>query len=188
MSLQERIKDRWQRLRNGFGSATPAIDSIEALYRTELHDLHSAELQASALADEIWVTIRNEPLAQRVSEYAGELRSHSAKLDSLISQIDASTRESPDEAMHALVHGASEMAELCSDEVRDAALVAALQRIIHTLSADYGTLATHAAALGRSAEADQFSQYADSNQVVEGELSELAKTALKVDAASAKPS
>jgi Xaa-Pro aminopeptidase len=51
--------------------------------------------------------------------------------------------------MRALVEKASRMAEHTSENVRDAALVAALQRIIHYMIAEYGTIASHAKALGR---------------------------------------
>jgi ferritin-like metal-binding protein YciE len=180
MALQERIRDQWQRIRAGLGDATPSINSMEALYGAELRDLHAGELHVGALADEVWVTIGNEPLAQRVSEYAAETRSRTAEVESLLAQIGASIRERPNEAMHALVHKASDMAESCGNHVRDVALVASLQRIIHCLSADYDSLATHAAALGRSEEADRFAQYAASNKEAEDALSALAKDALHV--------
>jgi ferritin-like metal-binding protein YciE len=136
MALQERIRDQWQRIRAGLGDVTPSINSMDALYGIELRDLHDAELHVGALADEIWVTIGNEPLAQRVSEYAGEMRTRTAELENMLSQSGLGTRERRDEPMRALLHGASEMAESCGNHIRDAALVATLQRIIHCLSAD----------------------------------------------------
>ena len=180
-SLREGLKDQWQRIRAGFGS-DHAITGMEDLYQAELHDLHSAEQQVCALADEVWVTIRHEPLAQRVGEYATEVRTRVAELEGLLSEVGTSSRKHPDEVMHALVHETSKTAELCADNVRDAALLAALQRIIHYLIADYGTLAAHAKALGRTAEAVTFAQHADWNKNVDVELSVLAKVTLNPEA------
>jgi ferritin-like metal-binding protein YciE len=161
MSLQEMMRDRWQRIRAEFGGAS------------------------GALADEIWVTIRDEPLAQRVSEYATQMRSRTAQLGDLLSKIDGSSRDRPNEVMHALVHEASEMAEQCSEGVRDIALAAAFQRIVHSLSADYRTLAAHAEILGRTDEANLFGQHAQDNRAAQEELIALAKDALKARAADA---
>jgi ferritin-like metal-binding protein YciE len=183
-SFQGRIRDQWQRIRAELGG-TSAINGIDALYRAELHDLHDAEVQACALADEIWVTIRNEPLAQRVSDYASQMRLRTAQLGDLLSSIDGSSRDRPNDVMRALVHEASEMAELCGEEVRDVAMAAAFQRIVHSLSADYRTLAAHAEILGRTDEATLFQQHAQDNRAAQEELIEFAKDALKARAADA---
>jgi ferritin-like metal-binding protein YciE len=84
--------------------------------------------------------------------------------------------------MRALVEKASRMAEHTSENVRDAALVAALQRIIHYMIAEYGTIASHAKALGRTDEAAHFAQQADLDKGVDRELSDLAKTTLNPEA------
>jgi ferritin-like metal-binding protein YciE len=178
--LREGMKEQWQRVRAGFGSSTPAIDSMETMYRSELCELHSSEQQLCALADELWVTIRNGPLSQRVSEYAATLRSREAELESLLVGID--TRHHTDDPMHALVTNASKMAEICGEIVRDAALVASLQRMIHYMIAEYGTIAAHAKALGRFNEAARFAAYAENEKTVDGELSELAKHTLNPQA------
>ncbi len=81
--------------------------------------------------------------------------------------------------MRALVVKASRMAEQSSINVRDAALVASLQRIIHYMIAEYGTIAAHAKALGRMHEAAHFAQQANLDKEVDRELSELAKSTLE---------
>ena len=183
-SFQDRIRVQWERIRAEFGGSS-AINGIEALYRAELHDLHDAEVQACAIADEIWVTIRNEPLAQRVSDYASQMRLRMAQLGDLLSRIDGSSRDRPNDVMRALVHEASEMAEQSGEDIRDVAMAAAFQRIVHSLSADYRTLAAHAEILGRTDEANLFGQHAQDNRAAQEELIALAKDALKARAADA---
>jgi ferritin-like metal-binding protein YciE len=181
-STRESIRDQWQRIRTGFGSTSSAIESMDGLYRAELHDLHSAEVQACALADEIWITLRDIPLGRRVSDYAAELRVRSTELASLLEQLAAGTREHPDEAMHALIHETSRIAAMCADNVRDAAMTAALQRIVHHLIASYGSVAAHAKALGRFGDAALFAERADRDKIMDEELSTLAKGSLNPEA------
>lgn len=179
--LREGFKEQWQRLRAGLGGRPP-IDSLMTLYRAELQELQSAEQQLCSLADEIWVSVHNAPLADRLAEYAAALRTRETALGNLLTAVGAESRERPDEAMRALVDKASRMAEQSGDNVRDAALVAAIQRIIHYMIAEYGTIASHAKVLGRTDEAAHFALQADLDQEVDRELSELAKSTLNPEA------
>ena len=183
--LREGLQERWQRLRAGFGAKTPAIDSMMAMYRGELNELRSAEDQLCALADELWISVRSESLGERLSEYAASLRARRAKLERLLEEVGADRAERTDEAMRALVDKASRMAEQCSENVRDAALVASIQRIIHYMIAEHGTIAAHAKALGRMHEAAHFAEHADLDRNVDRELTDLAKSTLNPEAASA---
>jgi len=62
--------------------------------------------------------------------------------------------------------------------VRDAAIVASIQRIVHYKIAGYGTIAAYAKALGRTDEAAHFAQLADRDKSIDAELTELAKKTL----------
>jgi ferritin-like metal-binding protein YciE len=180
--FREGLKEQWERVRAGFGGRTPAFEGLAALYHAELHELHNAEQQLGALADEVWVSVRNEPLGERLSDYAGALRAREAELGNMLAGTGANQRERPDEVMRALVEKASRTAEQSSVNVRDAALVASLQRIIHYMIAEYGTVAAHAKALGRMQEAAHFAQQANLDKEVDRELSELAKSTLNPEA------
>lgn len=160
----------------------PMIDSLELMYHAELQDLQSAELQACAVAEEIWVDMHDESLAQRVSDYAAQMRSRRASLENLLARLGPQTPQHPDKAMRALVRETLRIGETCAENVRDAAWVAALQRIIHQMIASYGTIAAHAKALGRTEDAACFAACADQEQMADAELSELAKGRLNLQA------
>ena len=162
--------------------AAPMVDSLEVMYHAELQDLQSAELQACAVAEEIWVDMHDEALAQRVSDYGAQMRSRRADLEDLLARLGPETRRHPDRAMRALVRETSQIADTCAENVRDAAWVAALQRIIHHLIASYGTIAAHAKVLGRTEEAARFAECADQEQAADAELSVLAKNTLNLQA------
>jgi ferritin-like metal-binding protein YciE len=160
--------------------APPRIDSLEWMYHGELQDLQSAELQASAVAEDIWVDMHDEALAQRVSDYAAHVRSRRAALEDLLARLGPEMPRHPDKAMRALVRETRQIDESFAENVRDAAWVAALQRIIHHMIASYGTLAEHATAIGRPEEAARFTECADQERLADAELGELAMNAMNL--------
>jgi hypothetical protein len=79
-SPREALNEQWLRIRAGLGGSS-TIDSMDAVYQAELRELRSAEIQACAIVDEIWVTLLNGPLAERAStwpRYAGAVPSTKA--------------------------------------------------------------------------------------------------------------
>jgi ferritin-like metal-binding protein YciE len=165
-SPREALNEQWLRIRAGLGGSD-AIASMDDVYRAELRDLRSAERQACALVDEIWVTLLNAPLAERVSQYVAALRRRTA-------EHEGETHRNP--VMRALVNEASRAAENCATDVRDVVLVATLQHMVHYLIASYGTIAAHAKALGLAEQAALFHGYAEADRQFDADLSSLARS------------
>ena len=183
-SPREMLNEQWLRIRAGLGGS-PAIDSLDAVYRAELRDLRSAEIQACALVDEIGVTLLNGPLAERVSQYVGALRRRSAEHAALLEAGDEA-RSHRNQVMRALVQESSRIAENCATNVRDVVLVATLQHMVHYLIASYGTIAAHAQVLGFEEQANLFTGHADSDQQFNADISALAKTEVNPQALTAR--
>jgi ferritin-like metal-binding protein YciE len=183
----EGLQEQWRRL-TAVGSAATArtdaehIDSMESMYESEFQELHSAETQLATLANDLARTIGNAEVAFRLQEYATELQSRRVDLESLLTRIGAQPWDQPDDAMRALIRETRKMARISADNVRDAAIVASIQRIIHYKIAGYGTIAAYAKALGRSDEAAHFAQLADRDKSIDAELTELAKKTLNPEA------
>lgn len=188
-TLRDGFRQQWQRLTESArlpSSAASRIDSMETLYAMELQELHSAESQLSALANKLVPIVANGPLAFRLQEYATELQSRRVDLENLLARAGISAREHPDDAMQALVAETNKMAEVCESAVRDAAIAASLQRIIHYKIAGYGTIASYAKALGRHDQAEHFAQLADRDKVIDTEITHLAKATLNLEALQAE--
>ena len=66
--------------------------------------------------------------------------------------------------------------------MRDAAVTASVQRIIHYKIAGYGAIASYAKSLGRHDDAQHFAQLAERDRAVDAELSDLAKGTLNPEA------
>ncbi len=161
------------------------LDSLEGMYEAELQELHSAEGQLCALANDLARTMSHPELAFRLQEYATELQARRTDLESLLARINADLQGEADDAMRALIDETEKMWRVCAANVRDAAVTASVQRIMHYKIAGYGAIAAYAKALGRTNEASHFAQLADRDKAVDAELSELAKGTLNPEAAVA---
>lgn len=166
-------------------SDTGRLDSMVEMYESELQELHDAEGRLCALANDLARTMSHPELAFRLQEYATELQARRVDLESLLVRIGADVRGGADDAMRALIEETEKMWRVCAENVRDAAVTASVQRIIHYKIAGYGAIAAYAKALSRKDEAAHFAQLADRDKAVDAELSELAKGTLNPDATAA---
>jgi ferritin-like metal-binding protein YciE len=161
------------------------LDSMDAMYEAELQELHNAEGQLQQLANDLARTMSHSALAFRFQEYATELQSRRTDLEGLLGRVGANLRAHRDDAMHALIEETEKMWRVCAANVRDAAVTASVQRIIHYKIAGYGTIAAYAKALGREDDARHFAQLAERDRAVDAELSDLAKGMLNPEATAA---
>jgi ferritin-like metal-binding protein YciE len=166
-------------------SSSGRLDSMEAMYEAELQELHNAEGQLARLTDDLARTMSHSELAFRMQEYATELQLRRVDLEGLLARIGASVRAHRDDAMHALIEETEKMWRVCAANVRDAAVTASVQRIVHYKIAGYGTIAAYAKSLGREDDAKHFAQLADRDRAVDAELSDLAKGTLNPEATMA---
>ena len=166
-------------------TSSKRIDSLEGMYEAELQELHNAEGQLADIANDLARTMTHPELAFRLQEYATELQARRRDLENFLARIGAQASGETDDAMRALIGETEKMWRISAANVRDAAVTASVQRIIHYKIAGYGAIAAYAKALGRVSEAGHFAQLADRDKAVDGELSELAKGTLNPEAVSA---
>lgn len=124
-------------------------------------------------------------LAFRMQEYATELHARRGDVEGLLSRIGADVRAHTDDAMRALIEETEKMWRVCAANVRDVAVTASVQRIIHYKIAGYGAIAAYAQALGREEDARHFAQLAERDRAVDAQLSDLAKGTLNPEATAA---
>jgi ferritin-like metal-binding protein YciE len=70
------------------------------------------------------------------------------------------------------------MAEVCAANVRDAALVASLQRLTHYRIAAYASVVAFARSLGRTEEVALLARYLEHDKTFDAELTALAESIL----------
>lgn len=185
-TIGEGLREQYERLRGVMGKGAGAIDSLEGLYVAELQELYSAESQLSQLLQHLANAVEHTGLQHHFIGYATELRSRSEDLGRILGSHGYNPRQHPDQAMRALINETRKMAHVCGANVRDAALVASVQRIIHYKVAGYGTVAAYAKTLGRIEDAARFAECAERDEAIDAELTDLAKGTLNPEA-SAQP-
>jgi ferritin-like metal-binding protein YciE len=183
-AVKAALVDRMRRAPDAIAdfSTSGRLDSMEGMYEAELQELHNAEGQLARLADDLARTMGHPELAFRMQEYATELQLRRVDLEGLLARVGARVRAHRDDAMHALIEETEKMWRVCAANMRDAAVTASVQRIIHYKIAGYGTIASYAKSLGREDDAKHFAQLADRDRAVDAELSDLAKGTLNPEA------
>lgn len=175
-SIGAGVREQWRAARSALRREPgEPIDSMETLYVAELQELHSAEQQLAALLHRVAPTLRHVALERHLRGYATELRSRAQDLARFVRASGAEAEGHTDQGMRALIGELLRMRAIYAHTVRDAALVASLQRLLHFKIAGYGSVAAFARSLGRDDEAAQLAGHADRDRAIDQELSALAK-------------
>jgi ferritin-like metal-binding protein YciE len=126
--------------------------SLRELYIDELHDLYSAEGQIIEALPKMAAAAKASELKQAFSEHLEQTRVHRERLDLIFKQLNERSDGERCEGMAGLLEeGAGRIRLEGPDEVRDAGLIAAAQRVEHYEIAAYGTARTFARILGAAA-------------------------------------
>ncbi|MDP9255638.1 MAG: ferritin-like domain-containing protein [Actinomycetota bacterium] len=119
------------------------ITSIRDVYADQLGDLRSAETQLIAALPKMANAASDPDLKQAFTNHLEQTRGHLDRLQRIISEFPASVPDETCEAMKGLVTEGDEIVNATGDAAaKDAALIAAAQRVEHYEIAAYGTART----------------------------------------------
>ena len=125
------------------------LETLKDLYIHELKDLYSAEKQIIKALPKMAKAATNKQLAAGFEEHFEQTKQHAARLEKILTSHDESTRGPKCEGMEGVLKEGGEMIkEDAEEEVRDAGLIAAAQRVEHYEMAGYGSARTYAELLG----------------------------------------
>src|SRR5271157_6190426 len=115
--------------------------SLEKLYIDELKDLFSAEKQLTKALPKMAKAATSEGLRNGFEEHLEQTKGHVQRLEEIFTMLGAKAGGKKCAGMEGLVkEGAEIMGEDFADEVMDAALISAAQRVEHYEIAAYGTV------------------------------------------------
>jgi ferritin-like metal-binding protein YciE len=101
----------------------------------------------------------NKELASGFQEHLEQTKGHAQRLEQILSSHNATTRGAKCKGMEGIVAEGAEMIDQEADEeVKDAGLIAAAQRVEHYEMAGYGTARTYAELLGIAKELNYFTR------------------------------
>jgi ferritin-like metal-binding protein YciE len=159
------------------------LQSLKDLYIHELKDLYSAEKQIMKALPKMAKAADNAQLKAGFEKHLEETKEHVARLEKVLASHGETTRGPKCKGMAGLLEEGDEMIEEEADEeVRDAGLISAAQRVEHYEMAGYGCARTYAELLGDKLGAKLLQQTLDEEGATDKKLTKLALSTINVSA------
>jgi len=151
-------------------------DSLQELYVDELKDLYSAEKQLTKALPKMAKAATSPELRSGFQEHLEQTKGHVQRLEEIFTMIGKKGGGKKCMGMEGLVKEGSEiMGEDFEEDVMDAALIAAAQRVEHYEIAGYGTVCAYADLLGEKEHAALLRETLEEEKETDQKLTELSK-------------
>jgi ferritin-like metal-binding protein YciE len=152
------------------------LNSLRDLYIEELKDLYSAENQLVKALPKMAKAATAKSLKNGFEKHLKETREHVERLKKVFADMKVSPGNKKCKAMEGLIEeGEHVIEEEAEAEVRDAALIAAAQRVEHYEIAGYGCVRTYAELLGDKQAAKSLQKTLDEEGATDKKLTQLAQ-------------
>lgn len=159
------------------------LETLHDLYIHELKDLLSAEKQLIKALPKMAKAASHPDLKAGFQLHLQETKEQAERLEKLLTSHDESTRGPKCKGMEGLIEEGQEMIEEEADEeVRDAGLIGAAQRVEHYEIAGYGCARTYAQLLKYKNDAAVLQKSLDEEGATDKKLTKLAKGCINLAA------
>jgi ferritin-like metal-binding protein YciE len=160
------------------------LESLHDLFVDELKDLYNAEVQLTKALPKMAKAASSEDLRTAFEDHLTETEQQVKRLETIFKQVEANPKGKKCKAMAGLIEEGKEIIEEdAEDAVKDAALIAAAQRVEHYEIAGYGTVRTYAQLLGFDEASNLLQETLDEEASADKKLTELAQN-INVEAQS----
>jgi ferritin-like metal-binding protein YciE len=158
-------------------------DSLHKIYEKEIQDLYSAETQLIEALPKMARAANSPDLRRGFEEHLGVTRQQKQRLEEVARMGGFSPQGKECIGMKSLIEEGQEvMKEDMPTPLRDAALIAAAQKVEHYEIASYGSVRTYAEMMDRSQEARLLQQTLDEEGETDHKLSALAESHINAKA------
>lgn len=154
-----------------------SISSLEELFIHELSDIYSAEKQLSKALPAMARAATNPNLIDAFKTHLEETRGQIERIDQVVESIEGlRLKRIKCHAMEGLVEEGKELIDSVEkDEVLDAGLIGAAQKVEHYEIATYGTLTALAKKLGYTAAAKLLHETLEEEKSTDEKLTQIAE-------------
>jgi ferritin-like metal-binding protein YciE len=160
-----------------------AMETLQDLYVHELKDIYNAEKQILQALPKMAKKANHNDLKQAFEEHQRVTEEQVRRLDTIFSDLGQNPSGKKCKGMEGLIEEGEEILEEDADpDVRDAALIAAAQRVEHYEIAAYGTARTYARQLGFDNHVDLLQRTLDEEGETDKRLTKLAENRINRDA------
>jgi ferritin-like metal-binding protein YciE len=152
------------------------LATLHDLFVDELRDLYNAENQLTKALPKMAKAATSQELRATFESHLAETKRQVERLETIFEELEASPKGKRCRAMAGLIEEGSEILnEDAEDAVKDAALIAAAQRVEHYEIAGYGTVRAYAQILGMEEAADLLQETLDEESAADKKLTDLAQ-------------
>lgn len=159
------------------------IMTLHELYLDQLQDMHSSERQIIKALPKMIKAANHPKLKAAFTKHLGETKEQLERLNHILSDLGKGAGRKVCAATVGLIEEGAELIEADADEeVRDAGLICAAQKIEHYEIASYGCLRAFASLLGRAADVKPLEMTLNEEKQADESLTALAISVVNVDA------
>jgi ferritin-like metal-binding protein YciE len=152
------------------------VESLRDLYIEQLRDLYNAEQQLVKALPKMAKAASSEELKAAFEDHLGQTRQHVQRIETIFEQMGEKAQGKKCKAMEGLVEeGGEVIEENMVDGIKDAALIAAAQRVEHYEIAGYGCVRAYATKLGDNDAASLLTQTLDEEKEADQTLNDIAE-------------
>jgi ferritin-like metal-binding protein YciE len=149
--------------------------ALKELYIDELKDIYNAENQLVKALPKMAKAANSEELRTGFEEHLEQTRGHVQRLEQIFKDLGVKPSGKKCKGMEGIVaEGQEMMGEDFEDDVMDAALISAAQRVEHYEIAAYGTVRTYAELLGEDTAVQLLEQTLEEEKETDQKLTDMA--------------
>ena len=161
------------------------LTTLADLFVSELKDLYSAEKQLLKALPKMAKAANSKALQNGFNKHLRQTEGHVSRLEKVFEELGVSPRGKKCKAMEGLIEEGQEVIdEDAAPDVKDAALIAAAQRVEHYEMAGYGCVRTYARLLNHKRAATLLQQTLNEEGDTDKSLTKLAE---KINVSAEKP-
>lgn len=159
------------------------INSLRELYVEQLRDLYDAENQLIKALPKMAREASSDELRQGIEEHLEQTRGHVERLEQVFEQLGEKPKGKKCKGMQGLLEeGKETLEEDMEEDTKDAAIIAAAQRVEHYEISGYGTARTYANLLNENEAAELLEETLNEEKETDQKLTQLAEE-INVEAA-----
>lgn len=167
----------------GLFSKTKKFDSLECLFIDQLRDLYDAEQRITKALPKMIEAAHSPGLKSAFEHHLKETAVQVNRLEEIFKSLGKEAKAETCEAMQGLLTEGDEVIAATGDPVvRDAALIAAAQRVEHYEMAGYGCARTFAERLGHKDAAALLQKTLDEEGAADKKLTAIAEQSINMEA------
>ena len=164
---------------------TTEFNSLQDLFVDQIRDLYDAEQRIVKALPKLIDAASSPELKQAFQQHLHETEGHVTRLERIFNQMGLDAKRETCEAMKGIISEGEQMVDAKGDSmVKDAALIAAAQRVEHYEMAGYGTARTFALQLNLNEAASLLEQTLREEKAADEKLTQVAESRVNVKAAT----